>query len=210
MKLKIRHIVALFTLTLSISSLANTTETVATVLAKKGDVNIISGDNVVAAKRKATLVELDKIATAEDAKASVKFNDGTTTTLGSNTEMLIKGYQWSEDNKTPSAEFELVKGVFRTVTGLVTKVSNPSFTVKTPLGSIGIRGTDFWGGYLDEDVIDVLFVGGEHEIVVTNEFGTTVLTTPGQGTTIKAGQAPSAAKVWPQKKVDRAVKTITF
>ncbi|MBU2917193.1 FecR family protein [Psychrosphaera sp. F3M07] len=210
MKIKIRNIMALFTLTMAISAQATTKETVATVLAKKGDVSIISADNIVAAKRKSTLAELDKIATAKDAKASVKFNDGTITTLGSNSEMLIKGYKWSEDDKTPSAEFELVKGVFRTVTGLVTKVSNPSFTVKTPMGSIGIRGTDFWGGYLEEDAVDVLFVGGEHEIVVSNEFGTTVLTTPGQGTTIKAGQAPTAAKVWPQKKVDRAVKTITF
>lgn len=211
---KIKHLIVLFTLStgliIAMSVQAKNAETVATVLAKKGDVNIISGAKVTEAKRKASLIEFDTINTAAESKASVKFNDGTVTTLGSNSELLIKNYDWTEGSKTPAAEFELVKGVFRTVTGLITKVNNPKFIVNTPMGSIGIRGTDFWGGYLDEDAIDVLFVEGEHEIVVTNEFGTTVLTKPGQGTTIKAGQAPTDAKTWPQSKVDRAVKTITF
>ncbi len=208
--IKIKHLVALLTLTAVMSLQAKNSDTVATVLAKKGDVSITSGTKVTEAKRKASLLELDIIKTTQESKASVKFNDGTVTTLGNNTEMLIKAYDWDKDNKTPSAEFELVQGVFRTVTGLITKVNNPKFVVKTPMGSIGIRGTDFWGGYLDEDAIDVLFVDGEHEIVVTNEFGTTILTKPGQGTTIKAGQAPTAAKTWPQAKVDRAVETIVF
>ncbi|WP_299269272.1 FecR family protein [uncultured Psychrosphaera sp.] len=218
-KIKIKQVFVLFTLAASLSistsfqakSLqAKSADTVATVLAKKGDVNIISATGTVAAKRKSLLIEKDTVVTGLDARTSLKFNDGTITTLGSDSEMLIKQYKWSADDKAPSAEFELVKGVFRTVTGLITKVKIPSYTVKTPMGSIGIRGTDFWGGYLDKDAIDVLFVEGDHEIVITNEFGTTVLTAPGQGTTIKAGKAPTAAKFWPQHKVDRAVNSTSF
>ncbi|GHB63692.1 hypothetical protein GCM10008107_11000 [Psychrosphaera saromensis] len=212
MKRKISQVVVLFTLGMFISGqvYSQNIDTVATVLAKKGDVNIISATGTVAAKRKSLLIEKDIVVTGLDARTSLKFNDGTITTLGSDSEMLIKQYKWSADDKAPAAEFELVKGVFRTVTGLITKVKTPSYTVKTLMGSIGIRGTDFWGGYLDKDAIDVLFVEGEHEIVITNEFGTTVLTKPGQGTTIKAGKAPTAAKFWPQKKVDRAVNSTRF
>jgi hypothetical protein len=218
-KIKIKQVFALLTLAASLSIATSfqakslqtkSADAVATVLAKKGDVNIISATGTVAAKRKSLLIEKDTIVTGLDARTSLKFNDGTITTLGSDSEMLIKQYKWSADDKTPSAEFELIKGVFRTVTGLITKVKTPSYTVKTPMGSIGIRGTDFWGGYLDKDAIDVLFVEGDHEIVITNEFGTTILTKPGQGTTIKAGQAPTAAKVWPQHKVDRAVNSTSF
>jgi len=209
-KIKIKQVFALFTLAVSLSiatsfqakSLqAKSTDAVATVLAKKGDVNIISATGTVAAKRKSLLIEKDTIVTGIDARTSFKFIDGTITTLGNNSEMLIANYKWNADDKTPSAEFELIKGVFRTVTGAITKVKNPNYTVKTPMG---------WGGYLDKDAIDVLFVEGDHEIVITNEFGTTVLTAPGQGTTIKAGQAPTAAKVWPQHKVDRAVNSTSF
>lgn len=212
MKRKLTHMLTLLTLTMLMSGqvYAENTDAVATVLAKKGDVNIVNVNGSVAAKRKSLLIEKDTIVTGIDARTSFKFNDGTITTLGSDSEMLIANYKWSADDKAPSAEFELLKGVFRTVTGAITKVKNPSYTVKTPMGSIGIRGTDFWGGYLDKDAIDVLFVEGEHEIVITNEFGTTVLTAPGQGTTIKAGQAPTAAKVWPQHKVDRAVNSTSF
>lgn len=189
---------------------AISSQLVGQVLAKQGNVTITSQGKVIKAKRKSALIEQDIITTDTKAKASIKFNDGTLTTLGNNSQMTITKYNWAEGSKRPVAEFELVKGVFRTVTGVITKVKNPSYQVNTPMGSIGIRGTDFWGGYLNDDAVDVLFVGGEHEIVVSNEFGTTVLTEPGQGTTIKAGKAPSPAKVWPQSKVNRAVKTITF
>jgi len=210
MVVKFKYIITLFALTAVISLQAKSAETVARVLAKKGDVKILSGTKVIDAKRKSALIEFDTIKTSSNAQTSVKFNDGTITTLGNDSEMLIKEYKWSANDKNPSVELELVTGVFRSVTGLATKVLNPNFNVATPMGSIGIRGTDFLGGFLDDDALDILFVGGEHEIVVTNKFGTTMLTTPGQGTTIKAGEAPSAAKVWPQEKVDRALKATTF
>lgn len=209
-QMKVKYMIMLLTLTAVMPLQAESVDTIAKVLAKKGDVKILTGTKVKDAKRKSSLIEFDTIITSTNAQTSVKFNDGTITTLGSDSEMLIKEYKWSPNDKHPIVELELVNGVFRTVTGLATKVLNPNFNVATPLGSIGIRGTDFFGGFLDSDALDILFVGGKHEIVVSNSFGTTVLTSPGQGTTIKAGEAPSAAKVWPKEKVDRAMSASTF
>ena len=183
---------------------------VAQIIAKQKQVSVLREAEQFAGKRKTPLLVEDKVITGEKARAQIKFIDGTLTTLGADSEMLIEEFSWSKDRPDPKAEFRLIKGVFRTVTGAITKVTRPDYKVHTPVGSIGIRGTDFWGGYLDGDAIDVLFVGGEHEIVVSNEYGTTVLKKPGQGTTIKAGQAPGKAKVWPKDKVARAVKTISM
>ena len=185
-------------------------EAIAKIIATQKKVAIVRADEVIPGKRKADLRVLDVVQTGETARAQIKFNDGTLTTLGADSQMRVDAYDWSKQSKSPKAEFTLIKGVFRSVTGAITQVTNPDFKVHTPVGSIGIRGTDFWGGYLQEDAVDVLFVAGEHEIVVTNAYGTTRLKKPGQGTTIKAGQAPGKAKVWSKEKVAKAVATITL
>lgn len=107
-----------------------------------------------------------------------------------------------------NAAFELTKGVFRAVTGVITNRDDPRFRVKNLVGSIGIGGTDFWGGYLDENKVDVLFISGDKSILVENEFGSIELTEPGQSTTIVPGKAPTTPKFWPDAKVQRAVETI--
>ena len=170
----------------------------------------ISQSTIITAKRKCALTALDKVVTGEQARAQFSFAGGTLTTRGADSEMSIQQYNWLKGAVEPEAEFTVVKGVFRTVTGLITNVDDPKFKVQTPMGRIGIRGTDFWGGYVDKDAIDVLFVEGEHTIEVSNEFGTVILEKPGQGTTITAGKAPSTPKTWPKAKVQRAVKTITI
>lgn len=149
------------------------------------------------------------VTTGEKARAQFRLEDGTIFTLGEKSELLIGKYLFKETEQ-PSASFELVKGVFRAVTGKITQTTRPNFKVKTPLGVIGIRGTDFWGGYLEEDKIDVLFIDGEHSIVIENEFGTVELTEHGTGITIEKGKAPTQPKKWPQKKVDKAVATIAM
>ncbi|NVK24309.1 MAG: FecR domain-containing protein [Gammaproteobacteria bacterium] len=200
----------LATLSVFVTPVSAKSDSVAKVIANKGKVEIQRQDKILKAKRRDELKTQDVVKTGNKARAQFKFNDGTITTLGADSEMVVKEFDWQDGEKSPSAEFTLVKGVFRTVTGLITKVDDPKYKVHTPLGSIGIRGTDFWGGYLDENAIDVLFVAGEHAIEVSNEFGTVMLEKPGQGTTIKPGTAPSKPKAWPAAKVERAVKTITL
>ena len=78
------------------------------------------------------------------------------------------------------------------------------------MGSIGIRGTDFWGGYLDENKIDVILLSGEHPIIVENEFGRVEISQHGTGVTIEAGKAPSPPYIWSEEKLTRAVNSISL
>lgn len=183
-------------------------DSVGKVIVTKNKVQIKQQQNLKPAKRGSVLTEDASVVTGQKARAQLRFNDGTLTTLGENSEFVV--HQYEAQSTKPSAHLELIKGAFRTITGTITKNDNPKFVVDTPVGSIGIRGTDFWGGYLQPDAVDILFIDGEHEIVVKNEFGEVRLTKPGQGTTVKQGQAPSNAKVWPKEKVQRAVATITI
>jgi hypothetical protein len=74
--------------------------------------------------------------------------------------------------------------------------------------TLGVRGTDVWGGPIDRRY-GVLLLEGVVE--VTNAAGSVVLRTPGEGTNIAApGTAPGAVTRWPGDKVARALATVSF
>jgi len=151
----------------------------------------------------------DVLQTGKDARAYFRFYDGTLITLGSLTEMTVEKFEAKKDAN--SAAFEFTKGAFRIVTGLITKTDKPNFSVHTPIGTIGVRGTDFWGGNLSSaDNIDIILLDSEHPLTVENAHGKVVITEPGFGTLLTKDQAPTTPKKWSEEKLGRAVQTITF
>jgi hypothetical protein len=81
-------------------------------------------------------------------------------------------------------------------------------TVRTPVATIGVRGTDFWTGPIDGQ-FGVLIMEGE--VVVSNPAGEAILDAPGEGTNIAgADSAPGPVTQWPQEKVDRALSAVAF
>jgi len=152
----------------------------------------------------------DALSTGPEARLELELADGTVITLSDGTFFSITEFDYNPGTDGGRALLNLAGGAFRAVTGRLTQTVAPDFTVQTPLASIGIRGTDFWGGFLSAEALDVLFISGEHNVRIANERGTTLLRQPGEGTTVSPDQAPSGVKVWPQEKVDRALGTISF
>ena len=184
-------------------------EVIGKVVITKNKVHAEQSSEQRVLKRRSNIFAKDTITTGEQARAQFRLDDGTLFTLGEDSELKMSNYQFAE-NKPAKAEFELIKGVFRSVTGKITQVNNPNFVVNTPMGSIGIRGTDFWGGYLDENKIDVILLSGEHSIIVENEFGRVEISEHGTGVTIESGKAPTQPYAWSKQKLARAVETITI
>jgi hypothetical protein len=150
----------------------------------------------------------DKIATGAASRAVIMFVDDTQITLGEGSEITLDKYVYDpEDTANASADFNMIKGSFLLVSGLLTKNGKPDVHIKTSAGTIGLRGTTVWGGRLDADY-GVLVQDGE--VDVTNEGGTTTVP-KGQGTFMKdMHEKPRPPKVWAKEKTDRAVKTIVL
>jgi len=72
--------------------------------------------------------------------------------------------------------------------------------VRTPLGLIGVRGTRFFAGEIDDGFGVLVYEG---EVTVANDQGI-VLLVPGQGTMLRPAAPPEQPKVWPAAKVARA------
>lgn len=153
----------------------------------------------------APIYKNDLLVTGSGARLKVALIDETSLTLGEEAELTV-----AELDMTPgqeSAGLELIRGAFLVVTGAVAKAAPDRYRVKTPYATIGIRGTTFWGGPLD-DPFSVLLLDGEIE--VRNPGGSVILK-PNQGTDIGApDQAPEAPGAWSDDKRTRAFATITF
>jgi hypothetical protein len=85
----------------------------------------------------------DRLTTSEGASAIIKLQDGTRMTVRPNSEMVLEQYQFRESAPDNSMLWQMVRGGFRAVTGLISKGSPNAARVQTNTATIGIRGTDF-------------------------------------------------------------------
>ncbi len=155
------------------------------------------GDNILSG---------DVISTGKDARLELRMIDDGVITLGERTVFVVIDYILG--GEAPNAAVRLLQGAFKAVSGELMQQA-ATFVVETEVATIGIRGTTFWGGTLD-DTFDVALLDGKG-IYVETKAGRVEITTPGEGTSIRdAGDAPSPPKAWPKAKVDRAVDTVTF
>lgn len=152
----------------------------------------------------------DRIVTGHNTRIALKMTDGAVLTLGADTEFAINDYRYSQQAQQGSASLELVKGAFRAVTGAIGKLKERDFRVKTAVGVIGIRGTDFWGGFYFSQALDVALLG-DGGIYVENAAGRVEVTETGDGTTVQnADSAPSAPIHWGEKKLNAAKQSVSW
>ena len=149
----------------------------------------------------------DRFVTGPSSIAELRLRDGSLITVGKGSDFTVREYRIYR-NKPNVALFDLTQGAFRSITGFITRRAH-RFEVRTAVATIGVRGTDFWGGYgLTENGLDVIMLSGKG-VYVQTATGTVELDQPGLGTTVQTGGAPLAPLAWGPDKVQRAVATIT-
>ena len=73
--------------------------------------------------------------------------DETVFTIGANSDMVLDTFVYEPSTSADIISARLQKGVFRWVTGKVARKDPASMKVILPVGTIGIRGTDFEVNY---------------------------------------------------------------
>lgn len=167
-------------------------------------------------------VHLDEVvATGDGARLALTFEDGTVLTLGEKAKVTIDRFVYRPRGLGNVFRATTI-GAFRFVSGSLGKTAASSVEVTTPVATIAVRGTDFWGGPID-GVYGVFL--SEGAVTVSSGGRDTVLDAPGEGVTISplprprgtaeeggSGGGPVAGDVtvWPQDRVARAIATVTF
>jgi hypothetical protein len=149
----------------------------------------------------------EAIRTGAGARLELLFLDGTRLTVGENARLTLDRYVYRPAEAGSRLSFA-VAGAFRFVSGKLGKAPAARVSVRTPVATIGVRGTDFWGGPIDRQYGVFLIEGS---VVVTSATGRATLSRPGSGVNIRRpGAAPGPVTEWPADKVRRAVATVTF
>lgn len=157
---------------------------------------------------KSTVFLNEVVSTGEAARLEVTFTDRAQVTLGEKAELRLNTFVFNPAASSGTIKFGVV-GAFRFLSGQASKLASSDVSVTTPVATVGIRGTEFWGGPIDNQALGVFLIEGA--VSVSNAAGEQTLSEPGQGTNIATpGAAPGPVTFWPQDKVDRAIATVTF
>ncbi|NNF17752.1 MAG: hypothetical protein HKN70_13490 [Gammaproteobacteria bacterium] len=103
----------------------------------------------------------DTVITSSNGRVQLQMADGGLLALRPGTEFVIEQFRmpasasntataFAEETE-PRSFFALVKGGFRSITGAIGKENKANYRVKTPVATIGIRGTDYDAVYCAAD-----------------------------------------------------------
>lgn len=151
----------------------------------------------------APLYRDDILSTGRDARVEAELEDGSRLTLGAYGSLVLDDLVAPADGSPAAQAFAVLSGAFRLIAA-----PTPGAVIRTPVATLGVRGTDFWGGPIDASYGVLLLEGA---VEVRNAAGATLLDRPGLGTSVDGPDAaPAEASTWPEDKVNRAVATIAF
>ena len=185
-------------------------ESIGVISVSVGPVSWYRAGHELQLKRGDAVEQGDTVSTGSSARLVLKMNEDSVITLGADTSLQFSEWQYAAGSQNNSARLEFIEGAFRFITGLITRQDDPQLTVTTPAATIGIRGTDLWGGYLQPDVLDVILLEGEHALEIRNDAGVVFIEEPGFGVSVVAGESPRQPLQWGVEKVQRAVRSVSL
>lgn len=118
---------------------------IAQVVWIKGSVTAVAPDNTSRVlKRRDAIFEKDTLISDPSSTGEIVFSDGGLLAIREDSELRISEYKFNKAAPAGDKQVvDVVKGGFRTITGAISKVSPDSYQVKTPVATIGVRGTDY-------------------------------------------------------------------
>lgn len=172
-------------------------ESAGAVTFARGDVNAERQPPVALAKGDSIEVS-DEIVTGDAARAQFELLDGARIAMRPNSRLRIDEFSYTPPESAAvtssddSSVISLIKGGFRTITGAVGNENEADYEVRTAVGVLGIRGTDYTAVFCNGDcdwvpgagpgspIADGLYLG------VTE--GTIVFRTPTRTIEVNAGE----------------------
>jgi hypothetical protein len=119
------------------------------VIFAKGPVTAQREPSVALTKGDEVLVE-DTVVTGAAGRAQLLMLDGAKIAIRPNSRLRIEEFSFTESSGDKSVT-SLFKGGFRTITGAIGKADETAYEVRTPVGVLGVRGTDYMAVFCRSD-----------------------------------------------------------
>lgn len=127
----------------------------------------------------------DILTTAKLSKAQLRFDDDSLFTVVAESGFKVEEFKLSRQDRAGSAIFSLLRGGFRTITGLIGKAKSDKYEIRTGVATIGVRGTAYaaviCGGQCPKGFANGLWVKAEKGIIIMANPAGTLELRAGQG-----------------------------
>lgn len=115
-----------------------------------GYVKNASGEASISASGKSNVAQAgtpiqvgNLLKTGANGTMGITFKDNTVMSFGNNTELTVDEYLYAPTKGELKLAASMSKGALQYVSGVIAKLRPEAISVKTPLGTIGVRGTRF-------------------------------------------------------------------
>lgn len=112
-------------------------------LLTRGTVTSKRSSGIAILKRRSAIFEKDEIKVGENGRAQFRMMDQAIISVQENSILKIQNYKFNKEGNNNSVLIELLSGGLRTITGAIGKGNKEAYKLRTPLATIGIRGTDY-------------------------------------------------------------------
>ena len=176
------------------------TPKVGVAAAVKNNVQRVTGSGAQQLAVGSDLFTSERIRTGEDSIAQILLLDKTTLTVGPRAELTLDSFVYNPSGGAGRVVLNAVQGTFRFITG---SQAPRSYTIKTPVGNLGIRGT----------IVDLIVQGGQVTVILV-EGGLTMtingrpytLTKPGTAYTFSRNGNVQGPSTWDGTIVNTSAK----
>jgi hypothetical protein len=108
-----------------------------------GEASVTTGKDRVVAKLGTPLFQGSQLKTGHTGSMGVTFKDDTVMSFGPDTELTVDEYLYAPNQGKLKLASKLAKGSMNYVSGVIAKLQPDAVSVRTPTGTIGVRGTQF-------------------------------------------------------------------
>jgi len=116
---------------------------VATVKTTQGAAFVVTEGSRTPAAVGLAVPEHATLETGAGGSIGVTFRDNSTISIGPDTQIAIDDFVFKPEAQQYAFVTRMAKGTMAYVSGTIAKISPESVAVKTPVGTIGVRGTHF-------------------------------------------------------------------
>jgi hypothetical protein len=163
-----------------------------------GEASVVVGRTTRPLATEGRLFVGDRVVTGADGRLEIACTDGSTIIVGAQTTVTLSEYTTNADGTGKTALLDMVEGLVRVSLSRLGVWQR--FEVTTPTAIAAARSTE-WIVEAVPGRSAVFVVNGRVEVIDRQLKGGVILD-PGDGTDVRAGDAPTVAKRWGKKRVD--------
>ena len=140
-KPKPRHLLAV--LCLAATSVMAQDKVIGFIKTVDANASVVLEGQAVAAQPGMALELGQVLKTGKPGSMGVMLKDNTSLSLGSDSELILDQYLYAPDSGELKLALNFIKGSLHYVSGVIAKLKPDAVSIKTPVSTIGVRGTQF-------------------------------------------------------------------